>query len=299
MFLRFFDLPLKPLHHDEGVNALILGGLADPPHQYSLRSLQLPRADSVLSDLAERRAVRSDDRGASHRHGSGRPRRSALAPLAASYIGRDGALAAAALLALSPRRCISPATSFTKCCSSRHVGDGRLRGPGARPPSRLVASGAAAAAGLVFATKETAIISAVVIVAAAFGSGVAATDPSHRVVGARARCRSKSGGCVGGSGGHGRRPVTASIRVVFLAVALVFYTSLFTNWRGAIDAVKTFAFWTRTGTAAHTQPWHTYLEWLAIEESPLLLLGATGAGIALWRAGTGSRSSPRCGRSAR
>ena len=34
MCLRFYDLPLKPLHHDEGVNALFLTSLVNPPHSY-------------------------------------------------------------------------------------------------------------------------------------------------------------------------------------------------------------------------------------------------------------------------
>ncbi len=34
MLLRFYDLPLKPLHHDEGVNAFFLAKLVQPPHVY-------------------------------------------------------------------------------------------------------------------------------------------------------------------------------------------------------------------------------------------------------------------------
>jgi uncharacterized protein (TIGR03663 family) len=32
--LRFYDLDLKPLHHDEGVNTLFLTRLVEPPHSY-------------------------------------------------------------------------------------------------------------------------------------------------------------------------------------------------------------------------------------------------------------------------
>jgi predicted membrane-bound mannosyltransferase len=34
MLLRFYALPLKPLHHDEGVNTLLLVNLVRPPHVY-------------------------------------------------------------------------------------------------------------------------------------------------------------------------------------------------------------------------------------------------------------------------
>ena len=34
LFLRFYDLPLKPLHHDEGVNVYLLTKLVRPPHSY-------------------------------------------------------------------------------------------------------------------------------------------------------------------------------------------------------------------------------------------------------------------------
>jgi hypothetical protein len=34
LFLRFFDLALKPLHHDEAVNTLFVTELVRPPHAY-------------------------------------------------------------------------------------------------------------------------------------------------------------------------------------------------------------------------------------------------------------------------
>jgi uncharacterized protein (TIGR03663 family) len=289
MLLRFFDLPRKPLHHDEGVNALILGGLVDPPHVYKYDpsnyhgpTLYYLTWLSVEIFGATTEALRI---------GTAAAGLAAVLLLTAlhPFIGRVGALAAAALLAMSPgavyfsryfihEMLLVVATLAGVVCAA--LTHGRRRA--------LFACGAAASAGLVFATKETAIISAIVVVAAAFGSGVLA-DTRHAgswraqlatlVVSTGARIRA---GAL-----QWMRPaalLTAlQLALVFLAVTLIFYTSLFTNWRGATDAVKTFAFWTKTGTAAHTRPWYAYLEWLAIEESPLLLLGAAGAGIALWR----------------
>ena len=102
MVLRFYDLPLKPLHHDEGVNTLLLSGLVRPPHDYrydpanyhgpTLYYLTWPAVRVFgLTTVAVRFAT-------------------ALIGLLAvllllalrRQIGAAGALAAAALLALSP-----------------------------------------------------------------------------------------------------------------------------------------------------------------------------------------------------
>jgi hypothetical protein len=72
--------------------------------------------------------------------------------------------------------------------------------------------------------------------------------------------------------------------LLFLGVLVLLYTSLFTNWQGAADAIKTFAIWTKTGTTAHTRPWNTYFRWLSAEELPLLIVGGTGVVVAVWKA---------------
>jgi uncharacterized protein (TIGR03663 family) len=71
---------------------------------------------------------------------------------------------------------------------------------------------------------------------------------------------------------------------VFALVSVLFYSSFFTNFpKGVYDSLKTFKVWTRTGQSAHVHPLGQYLEWLVIQESPLLLLGIVGSAIAVWR----------------
>lgn len=69
---------------------------------------------------------------------------------------------------------------------------------------------------------------------------------------------------------------------VFLAVYVLFYSSFFTNYpQGVYDSLKTFQIWTKTGQEAHKHPAATYIWWLIQQESPLLVLGALGAIVAV------------------
>jgi uncharacterized protein (TIGR03663 family) len=71
---------------------------------------------------------------------------------------------------------------------------------------------------------------------------------------------------------------------VFVGVSVLFYSSFFTNYpKGVYDSLRTFQVWSRTGQQAHVHPMWKYLEWLALQEGPLLLLGTVGAAIAVWR----------------
>ena len=69
---------------------------------------------------------------------------------------------------------------------------------------------------------------------------------------------------------------------VFVVVNVLFYSSFFTNYpQGVYDSLKTFQFWTKTGKEAHVHPFATYFWWLLLQESPLLVLGAIGATLAV------------------
>ena len=71
---------------------------------------------------------------------------------------------------------------------------------------------------------------------------------------------------------------------IFVAVNVLFYSSFFTNFpQGVYDSLKTFQFWTKTGKEAHVHPLATYIWWLLLQESPLLILGAMGAMVAVIR----------------
>jgi uncharacterized protein (TIGR03663 family) len=70
----------------------------------------------------------------------------------------------------------------------------------------------------------------------------------------------------------------------FIVVAVLFYSSFFTNYpKGVNDAMKTLNLW-RQRTHEHEHPWYQYIYWLLWEEGALMVLGGLGALIALWRA---------------
>ena len=292
MFLRFYDLPLKPLHHDEGVNTLFLTSLVKPPHVYRYDPANYH--GPTLYYFAWLSVALLDLTTVAIRAVSG------VAGLLAVFvvlmlrrqIGSVGAFAAAWILALSPGAVyfsryfihemllvcftIAAVVAAVSWWQRRRARDLCL---------------AAFAAGLMFATKETAVISAIVIAVAAVGAAALvelrqllqepARRPPVRDL-TTALLQSSRGFIVGFRERNGVRWLLAAL-VVFLATNVVFYTSFFTHWHGAVSALESFAIWTKTGTSAHPRPWHTYLEWLSTEELPLLLLGGAGALLALWK----------------
>ena len=289
MLLRFYALPLKPLHHDEGVNALFLVNLVESPHVYKYDPANyhgptlyyfgwLSALGAGLS-VASMRAVTAV---------TGMLAVFAFLALR-RHLGAVGAISAALLFAVSPG-----AVYFSRyyihemllVCFTLWAVVLAVTSP---PRFRLLyVSGAAAAAGLAFATKETAIITAGVIAIAVVSSRtfVRLREPTPdgetpgllprlfraTVVTIRELVPDRS-----------RVWSVVTALIVFLAVNVLFYSSFFTHWPGVMDAVRSFAIWTGTGTSAHVRPWHAYFGWLADEEVPLFLLGALGAAHAIWR----------------
>ena len=162
---------------------------------------------------------------------------------------------------------------------------------------------AATSAGLLFATKETAFISAGTLVLALLSAWIY-VGLARQVRGESAQARKK-----GQRGGRGKTGQAAHVSAwqafvvrsggwqhlalllvvalcVFLFINLVYYSSFFTNPKGVYDGFYvTFQKWTETGKSDfHRHPFSTYLGWLWQEEAPLLILGALGTLAALWRA---------------
>jgi len=152
-----------------------------------------------------------------------------------------------------------------------------------RNPSYLVA--AAAATALLFATKETAMISAGVLIIAFFLTLAYEHFNRSSFMSARSDKRNRELG----------RMVDELVRVpnfgfnialavvVFFILYVLFYSSFFTYEKGLFASLQTFAVWKKTGTEAHVHPPVTYLYWLLREEGALLLLGALGAAIVVLR----------------
>jgi uncharacterized protein (TIGR03663 family) len=148
-----------------------------------------------------------------------------------------------------------------------------------RNPTWLVLASASAA--LLFATKETAMISvAVLLIAFAlthayrrlFPKTVA--QPSFK---GRRPLRENAFRKFIDEFGKTNLAISAAIAIaVFLFLNVLFYSSFFRNSQGVYDALKTFQIWTKTGQTAHVHPFLTYVWWLFRQESPLLFLGVIG-----------------------
>jgi uncharacterized protein (TIGR03663 family) len=298
-FLRLYHLTLVPLHHDEGVNGNFLVRLVregyyhyDPGNYHGptlyyfaaflpwlLRGLFGVSAQNTYGlNTVTIRLV---------------PALFGLATvvlvlLLKRRLGAVASLAAAALLAVSPGAVYlsryfiheSMFVFFTLgivCAALAFFDDGH--------PVYLIL--AAAATALLFATKETAMISAGVLLIA-LGCTLAYTrlrgNPPARQGSKQKRSRLARSPHqfrdeIERLGGTSHLAVWALASVaVFVTLSVVFYSSFFTNYpKGVLDAISTFQFWRKTGQEAHVHAWWTYLQWLRYQESPVLLLAAVGA----------------------
>jgi uncharacterized protein (TIGR03663 family) len=144
---------------------------------------------------------------------------------------------------------------------------------------------AAISAALLFATKETAMISIAVLLIALvvtqiyrlFWRSIGGTTNQKKGRTDDYRTFFEK------AGGSSKLTVwIVAALFVFTAVYVLFYSSFFTNYpQGVYDSLKTFQFWTKTGQEAHKHPPATYIWWLLQQESPLLVLGALGAIVAV------------------
>ncbi|HEY0406966.1 MAG TPA: glycosyltransferase family 39 protein, partial [Pyrinomonadaceae bacterium] len=159
---------------------------------------------------------------------------------------------------------------------------------------------AAISAALLFATKETAVISAGVLLIAVVSATVYMNIRRPVVVESKKKKKQQQWRQSKARRGGGRwrqslerfggpahiALLSLAALALFATVAVIFYSSFFTNAKGVSDAFETFNIWTKTGMKDHTSPWHEfrYAKWLAAEESPLVFLGGAGILVALWRA---------------
>jgi len=71
---------------------------------------------------------------------------------------------------------------------------------------------------------------------------------------------------------------------IFVFVNVLFYSSFFTNWKGIGDSLETYMIWAKTGKKEHVHGLTQHVEWLMAMESPLLMLGVIGAFLSVVRA---------------
>ena len=295
--LRFYDLNLVPLHHDEGVNGNFLVRLVrdgaykyDPenyhgPTLYYFSAL-FPWVTRLLFGNAARDhygLTTVTIRFIPAAFGMGTI---GLVFLLRRRLGTIATLSAALLLAVSPgavylSRYFIHEMQFAFFTLGIVVAG--LRFYDTRNPTWLVLASASAA--LLFATKETAFISVGVLLIA-FGlthvyrrlfpkAMVQPTGKSRR----HGATRESAFRRFLNEFGTTNLAISATIAIaVFLFLNILFYSSFFRNSQGIYDALKTFTIWSKTSSTAHAdKSWFQYLFWLGTQEGPLLFLGTIGA----------------------
>jgi uncharacterized protein (TIGR03663 family) len=293
--LRLYDLNLVPLHHDEGVNGNFLVRLVregyyhyDPanyhgPTLYYFAAV-LPwilkpfvGSNASLTTVVIRFV----------------PALFGLATIGLIFtlrrnLGTIATLSAALLLAISPgavylSRYFIHETLFVFFTLGIVVALVKYY----EEPNPVYLILTALAAALLFATKETAMISAAVLVISltvtqgyrAFSRSIGATTKKKKGGSSERDYRT----FFERAGGPSKLTVWLVVAfAVFIVTYVLFYSSFFTNYpQGIYDSLKTFQFWTKTGQEAHKHPPATYIWWLLEQESPLLALGAIGAIVAV------------------
>jgi uncharacterized protein (TIGR03663 family) len=292
--LRCYQLGLKPFHHDEGVNGFFMMRLVregiyqyDPAnyHGPSLYYFSLVASKLFGLNTIAMRLV---------------PALFGIATIwlvlcLRRYLGSIGALAAAALIAVSPGAVYlsryfiheSLFVFFTfgiVVAALFYYDTGKI----------IYAILGAISVALLFATKETAFISiGVLLIAWACTAvymkiakqGLPWDTPQETkerkkliIEFERQNFFEKFGN---------RNNFITNVLIVsalFLLVYVLFYSSFFTHKQGVADSFEAFKIWTKTGSKDHTQNgMSAYIKWLAKEEACLLILSAVGFLIALWK----------------
>ena len=275
ILLRVWDIGIKPLHHDEGVNAFFLKRLLEEgvfhydPSNYHGPTLPYFALVSAwifgLNTFALRFVPILFGLGTV-----------AMAAGISSRLGRFGCLAAAAMIAISPGAVFHSRYFIHEMLLvffTLGLVLSVLRFLERRDSLWLIPAGLCAA--MIFATKETCIIT----------FGVLLIASALMLIDRRLRPRDSAQALSPWSSAEKRRTaLMAGISVgLMIAVSVAFYSSFFTHAQGVRDSLETFAIWAKTGEQHHVHPWYQHLKWLWKVESPILLLAFAGSLLALRR----------------
>lgn len=310
--LRLYDLTLAPMHNDEGVNGLFMTTLFrtgvyryDPMNYHGPALYYLTLIVIKVGSLGSGKAALSTAALRSVPAIMG----TAMIPLILGLrraLGAMGAVTAATLVAVSPgavyfsRNFIHemPFIFFTLALVAAVLRFGTEK----QYRYLMLASASAA---LLFATKETAIIS-IIVLSVGYGctrAYIAAMPPrvtplskapkrkragsvpvrGSGAMASQAAGRNSVGGSVGRSASRPVGPVMLAV-VIFAGIYVLFYSSLGSNFpQGVHDSVATFRTWGGTGLREHQHDWLTYLRWLWEEERWTLVPAMLGFAFALRR----------------
>ncbi len=304
LFLRCGDLSFRPLHNDEAINAFKLrklwseGEYRYDPHEYhgpTLYYLSLP----VLAVAARFQAAQPDEvsmRSVPLAFGV----LLILVPLiAVGGLGRSGILFAGLLTAVSPAfvyfsRYYIHELLLVFFSAVFLAGLWRYR---IRPGAGWAAMTGAALA-LMYATKETFVFT---LGATACGLMLSVLGPRGGEITATNAAETRPGGALTSLGnllrGVARTPWSHVLLLLGVAsvVALLFFTSFFSNPGGALDALKTYLVWFQRagGATPHVHPWYFYFQrlvWFRYPGGPVwseleILVFAMVGMVAGWRGG--------------
>ena len=288
--LRLYQLDVKPLHHDEGVNAFFFLRLFqenfyhyDPANYHGHTLYYFTLLASSVSTLF------FGDRGLNIFVLRFVPALFGIATVGLvlrlrDHLGTGAALAAAALVATSPgavyfSRDFIHESIFVFLTLALVVALVRLY-ERSKPALLMLASVLTA---LLFATKETAVISIAVLALALIST----------ILFGSLRRMNDSGGSgadlirqmLDRLGGSRRAALLLMCGIaMFVSLEVIFYSSFLGNYpRGLRDALAALRFWAGTGTKEHIHGFAAYYSWLGRDELPLLLLALAGTAIAAWK----------------
>jgi TIGR03663 family protein len=295
-FLRLYNLALVPLHHDEGVNGNFLVTLVrEGKYTYNPENYHGPTLyyfSAVIpwlarffggKNFAENHGLTTFNiRFITAAFGVGTI---GLVLLLRKRLGTVGALSAAALIAISPgavylSRYFIHESLFVFFALGIVVAALKYYDTGRAVHLILAAISAA----LMVATKETWIINGPVLLIALITTGVYFWL-RNQFQGNAALNREGWQGTLDRLGGPVAIATVALVALtLFIVVNVLFYSSFFSNYpKGVSDAFQTLNLW-RHRTHEHAHPWHQYIYWLVQEEGVVLVLGAAGALVAVWKA---------------
>lgn len=286
IWLRFDQIGVKPFHHDEGVNSHFLLNLADRgEYRYDPNNYHGPTL-YYFAFLALR-VFGKNDFALRFTPALFGVLTVLMVWLLRKRLGPIGTPVAAFLIALSPglvyfSRDFIHEMSFG--CFSLGVVVGAWRYTESKDFIWLAIM--ATSAGLLFATKETAIITAVVLVVAAvcavaWDIARSLTERRQFSLAALARELRREGLDALPSLDHGLAAI-----MIFVFINILFYSSFFTNWQGVPDAVKSVALWTRRSGSEHSEKSFWYYIGVLLKLELPLLIGSLLAGIFIVRRGT-------------
>jgi uncharacterized protein (TIGR03663 family) len=296
VWFRFDQIGLKPFHHDEGVMSHFLLNLANSgDYKYNPENYHGPTL--YYFALVALRVFGSNDFALRFTPALFGVLTVLMVWLLREHLGPVGTPVAAFLMALSPglvyfSRDFIHEMSFG--CFSLGVVVGAWRYAESKNFAWLALM--ATSAGLLFATKETAIITAVVMIIAALCA--AGWEVTRRLIrrreitlGAFAREFRRDCADVAPSLDHALTAI-----MIFVFINVIFYASFFApqtypdgskhiHWSGIADAVKSVSLWARRSGGEHVKDFWYYIGILFKLELPLLI-GSLLAGIFIVRRGT-------------